>query len=152
MSINVRRLLLTANYTPQNWAGNWTLTSKFDSFFITYLYSLRIESTQNSFNNSYLYINFSTYTEKIFCSFFFFWCIFRWLMCFPLYSCHLMFWSHQVTVGRPAFQWERTAFSLHLCLCALSASHTLCCTLPLDFPWMRKQTLVTCKEMAVCWG
>lgn len=75
-----------------------TLTLKFDNFFNTYLYSLRIESTQNSFNNSHLYINFSTYTEKIFCSFF--GCIVRWLMHgFLYYSCHLMFWSGQVAVG-----------------------------------------------------
>lgn len=50
------------------------------------------------------------------------------------------------------FQCERSASSLHpLCLCTLSASDTLCCTLlALDFPWMRKQRLVSAKVMAVC--
>lgn len=40
------------------------LTSESNTFFNSHLYSLRIEPTQNSFNNSYLYITFSTYREK----------------------------------------------------------------------------------------
>lgn len=78
------KLFLAPTFDHKAWkkcAFKVTRTSWTLPFFNTYLYSLRIESTKNGFNNSHLYIIFSTYTEKIFCIFFFL-NIIRWLKWF----------------------------------------------------------------------